>query len=76
MSIDQFIDDKVLGLFLRLMLPLTLDALADGVAELFEIAVIAEILRELIVQLGSSLRRRPFKVARNLTRLPARRSEP
>ncbi len=49
MGIDQFIDDAVLGLLLSLMLALALDAFADSGVQFLEIAIIAKILRELVV---------------------------
>ena len=55
MGIHQFVDNLVLGLLLRFLLTLREDALAHRLAELLHRAVIAQILRELVVQFGQVL---------------------
>ena len=55
MRIHQFFDDPVLGFALRLVLALGEDSAADGFAQLVQLAVVAQVLREFVVDLRQLL---------------------
>src|SRR5579885_1779342 len=55
MPVYQQVDDFVLGLLLRVVLALGKNRLADRLAQFLHVAIVPQILRELVIQLGQFL---------------------